>query len=78
MKTKLLKKLRRQAIEYTTIERDSDNDIELYFMGHYIRTFVNAHKFISYVTELWHDEAKAYIDEHKPKRKPKRESPYIW
>lgn len=74
MKTKLLKKLRRQAIKNRIIKRDGENGIQWYYMGHYIRTFFDPHKFITYVTELWHDEAKVYIDKHKTKR----ESPYIW
>lgn len=76
MKTKLLKKLRCQAVRFRSIERDSDNNIKCYIGDYQGRTFFNTHEFIRSMTELWHDEAKMYIDKHK--RKPKRESPYIW
>lgn len=72
MKTKLLKKLRHQAVGFRSIERDSNNNIKCYIGDCHVRTFFNPHKFITFVTELWHDEAKMYIDKHK------RESPYIW
>lgn len=76
MKTKLLKKLRHQAVGFRSIERDSNNNIKCYIGDRHVCTFFNTHKFIRSMTEIWHDEANVYIDKHK--RKTKRESPYIW
>lgn len=80
MKTKLLKRLRKEAVSgYRSNRKFHDGHIVLFTKGLLVLHFENQKELDRFLRKRWHSVASCYLDNHPTKiRKRKKNFLYIW